>query len=267
MLYELREPEQTLMELRMSSLVPEDVLVDLQARLGERFHALPELARLALITASAEGMVNHPRLREISTEHPADVTKMLASLVRDGFLRPDGVGRGMVYFLPWQKQYAGSFFDRAAQTSMPAESGALTPELGALTPELAAITPELSVLTPEQPGSAENALGAPVVISDLGQIAPDELMTLRTLAAPVAGRGRASPELVQQTVLALCRGRYLGLRVLADLLGRNPDGVDLRKRILNPLVAGKALQRAFPNPNDPRQAYTTRINPNSGSTT
>ena len=101
-LYESREPEQTLMELRMSSLVSEDVLVDLEARLGKRFAALPELARLALITASAEGMVNHARLRDISTEHPADITKMLSSLGPDGLLATQGTGRGMVYFLPWQ---------------------------------------------------------------------------------------------------------------------------------------------------------------------
>jgi|APMI01.1.fsa_nt_gi ATP-dependent DNA helicase RecG len=258
-LYELREPEQTLMELRMSSLVPEDVVLELQARLGERFQALPELARLALITASAEGVVNHSRLREVSTEHRADITKMLASMVRDGLLLPDGAGRGMVYFLPWQKQYAGSFFERAAMTSVAAPSTALTPELSALTPELTALTPELDALTPDLSGE-------PVVISDLGQIGADELSNLQALAAPVASRGRASPELVQKTILALCRGRYLGLRVLAELLGRNPDGVDLRKRILNPLVSGNELQRAYPNPNDPRQAYTTRTTPNSEST-
>lgn len=262
-LYELREPEQTLMELRMSSLVPEDVLVDLQARLGERFMALPELARLALITASAEGMLNHARLREISTEHPADITKMLASLVRDDLLTTQGAGRGMVYFLPWQGQTAAMSFesgdDLAASTGV-----ALAPELGGLTPELGGLTPELSALTPEQPSQIDTAPNEPVVIADMGQIPPDELARLRALAAPVAERERASPELVQQTVLALCRGRYLGLRVLAQLLGRNPDGVDLRKRILNPLVANKTLLRAYPNPNDPRQAYTASMNTTTG---
>ena len=67
---------------------------------------------------------------------------------------------------------------------------------------------------------------------------------------------RANPELVRQTVLALCDGRYLGLRVLADLLKRRDrDGKDLRTRILNPLVDEGVLLRAFPKTNDPRQAY------------
>lgn len=254
-LYELREPEQTLMELRMSSLVPEDVLVDLQARLGARFMVLPELARLALITANTEGMLNHARLREISTEHPADITKMLASLVRDGLLTTQGAGRGMVYFLPWQGQIAAMSFE-SGDGPASSRGAALTPELSGLTPELSGLTPELGRLTPKQPGYSDTAPNEPLVISDLSQVPPDELARLRALASPVAQRERASPRLVQQTILALCTGRYLGLRVLAQLLGRNPDGVDLRKRILNPLVASKTLLRAYPNPNDPRQAYT-----------
>ena len=240
-LHELREPEQTLMELRMSSLVPQDVLVELQNRLGKSFTALSELARLALITASTEGVLNHARLRQIATDHPADITKMLASLVRDGLLTSQGAGRGMVYYLPWEPQ--------AVSMGFVAGETPLTPKLGPL-------TPELSPLTPEQPDGAPVAAPGPTVISDLTQMDSAELARLRALAEPVAERGRASPELVQQTVLALCADRYLGLRALAQLLGRNPDGVDLRKRILNPLVARKQLHRAYPNPNDPRQAYT-----------
>jgi len=255
-LYELREPEQTLMELRMSSLVPGDVLEELQSRLGDRFLALPELARLALITAGAEGVLNHARLREISTEHPADITKMLAGLVRDGLLTTQGAGRGMVYFLPWQTQMTLRMFE-GTESPLTPELAGLTPELAGLTPELAGLTPELSQLTTEQPIRCDSDPNEPVVISDVSQIPPDDLARLRDLAAPVAQRKRATPAMVQQTVLALCRGRYLGLRVLAQLLGRNPDGMDLRKRILNPLVANQSLLRAYPNPNDPRQAYTT----------
>ena len=61
---------------------------------------------------------------------------------------------------------------------------------------------------------------------------------------------------MRQTVLALCTGQYLGLRALAVLLNRRDQGgADLRKRILNPLVKDGLLLRAYPNPNDPRQAY------------
>jgi ATP-dependent DNA helicase RecG len=60
-------------------------------------------------------------------------------------------------------------------------------------------------------------------------------------------------------VLALCRGQYLGTRVLARLLSRDPD--DLRKRTLNPMVKDGLLQPAFPASRDPRQAYTATDTP------
>ena len=84
---------------------------------------------------------------------------------------------------------------------------------------------------------------------------------MQHLAKPVNDAKRSAPDLVQQTVLTLCAGRYLGLRVLAELLNRRDrDGKDLRIRILNPLVEQGALLRAFPKTNDPRQGYIA--NPN-----
>lgn len=228
-LYEVNDPEQTLMELRMTSLLPAQAVAELETHLGGKFSGLPPLEHLALVTAATEGRVNHGRLREIATDHPTDITKMLARLVRDGFLVSDGVGRGMVYFLPWQ--------DRGSVTMFEGEAGAsLPPELGALPPELGAIPPELPILYLEW--------------SQLDEAMQHELMTL---ASPVSGRKRVAPALLQATILNLCQRRFLGRRVLAHLLKRNPD--DLLKRTLNPMVADGRLKTAFPSSSDPRQAY------------
>ena len=255
-LYEIREPEQTLMELRSSSLVPADVLVDLQARLGERFAALPELARMALITASAEGMLNHARLREISTDHPADITKMLATLVRDGLLAAHGTGRGMVYSLPWQTQTPAMVFEPGSGLA-PAARAAVSPELGRLPPELGGLPPELGGLPPES--GAPTPTDVPVCL-DWSQLSPELQAELTQLALPVSAQARISPALLQQTLLRVCRGRYLGLRVLAHVLKRDAD--DLRKRTLTPMVKAGALKTAFAAMNDPRQAYTTAASNN-----
>jgi ATP-dependent DNA helicase RecG len=242
-LYELREPEQTLMELRMSSLVPQDVLADLQSRLGQRFMALPELARLALITASAEGMLNHARLREISTDHPADITKMLAGLVRDGLLTTQGAGRGMVYFLPWQAATPSMVFQVVGDAEALPELGSKTPEFPVKTPELEGKTPELPAKTPE--------LGAYL---DWQTIPANLQAELRAIASPIASRGKVSTTMLREAILALCDGKYLGLRVLAHALERDSD--DLRKRTLMPMVKEGVLRSAYPTARDPRQAYT-----------
>lgn len=58
-LYEMAEPEQTLMELRMSSLVPPQALAQLESRLVGRFRALSETARARGDTSRA----SHPSSR------------------------------------------------------------------------------------------------------------------------------------------------------------------------------------------------------------
>ncbi len=237
MLYEQPEPEQTLIALRMSSLVPEPALAELTARLGQRFTALPEAARLALITAQVEGQVSHGRLKEITADHPADLTRLLATLVRDQLLKTNGIGRGMVYFLPWQHLGTSTIFDLADQP-------VLSQKLGGLPPELSSIPPELSSIPPE---SARPHLD--------WEAMPLELQTeLMALGQLVSQQSRVTPAVLRQTILVLCKGRVLGLRVLAKAIQRDPD--DLRKRILTPMVREGLLRVAYPSLRDPRQAYT-----------
>jgi ATP-dependent DNA helicase RecG len=254
LLYELAEPEQTLMELRMSSLVPEDAVAELAARWGERFTGLSETARLTLITAQVEGVVSHDRLKQFTTDHPADLTKMLGSLVRDGLLASEGAGRGTSYRLPWQRRETSALFDGPGQAGDAAQTGAQPPELSVKPPELSVKPPELSVKPPEL------SVKPPELPSYLDWDAlPAELQRrLRDIAAPVASSGKVAGVQLQATIDALCTGQYLGLRVLAELLKRDSD--DLRKRTLSHMVREGRLQAAYSKASDPRQAYTS---PNS----
>lgn len=245
-LYELREPEQTLMELRMTSLLPADAVAELEAHLGAKFSGLPSPERLALVTAATEGMVHHGRLREISTDHPSDITKMLGRLVKDGLLVSEGVGRGMRYLLPWQESQAKALFSDEV-------AGLLTPELGGLPPELNAEPPQLGVKPPQL--NAEPPQLSPLYL-DWSQLDHDLQRELTLLALPVSGRSRVPAPVLHDTIVALCQGRYLGRRVLAQLLNRNPD--DLLKRTLNPLVQQHRLKTAYPYSSAPRQAYTAQ---------
>ena len=246
-LYELREPEQTLMELRMSSLLPAQAVAELEEHMGDKFSGLPQLERLALVTAATEGMVQHGRLREISSDHSSDITKMLGRLVKDGLLVSEGIGRGMRYLLPWQESQAKTLFSDEMTLSLTPELSTLTPELGGIPPELNTIPPELNTIPPE--------LG-PLYL-EWSQLSDALQQDLKRIAQPVCERKRVAPELLRLTILELCNGRYLGRRILAQLLNRNPD--DLLKRSLNPLVDKQLLKPAFPSSSDPRQAYTTRI--------
>jgi ATP-dependent DNA helicase RecG len=55
-------------------------------------------------------------------------------------------------------------------------------------------------------------------------------------------------------ILAVCDGRYVRLSVLAELVGRNPDG--LRRVYLDALVKDHRILRAFPGtPTHEMQSY------------
>jgi len=227
------------MELRMSSLVPDQAVTELTRQLGTRFAALPETARLALITAQVEGLVSHDRLKQISTDHPADLTKMLGGLVREGLLITTGTGRGTVYYLAWQRRMAATVFDSTDQAGLPPELGSIPPELGSIPPELTPQTSEVATYLSWN--------DVPVQLQD----------QLSELARPVSQAPRVQPQTLRAVVQRLCSGRYLGRHVLAHLLERNAD--DLLKRTLTPMVEAGLLKPAYAASRDPRQAYTAAI--------
>lgn len=98
--YEEITHEQTLLELRTLSLLPQESVKNLETRFGDQFHALTEQQRVALITAETEGFVTHARMKTLSTTHARDLSALLAGLVKDGYLEKDGETRATVYFIP-----------------------------------------------------------------------------------------------------------------------------------------------------------------------
>ncbi|WP_186203790.1 RNA-binding domain-containing protein [Burkholderia gladioli] len=239
-LYEMAEPEQTLMELRMTSLVPLETLSNLEERFGARFASLPELDRVALVTASIEGTVNHARLREVSTEHPSDISRALSGLVREGLLASIGMGRGTVYFLP------------GTTPSSPNDVFSSVPDVPSRVAEVQSL--EGSDLSLK--GSESTEL---LTFRDPDTLPLPLREQLQGVAHRVTTKRRASQMDMWPVVHELCADRYLGLKVLAALLDRSEDY--LRPRVLNPMLKQGALHLAYPStPNHPEQAY--RSNPN-----
>lgn len=94
------QPDRVKLILPMVSLIPDHSSVKLHQLFGDKWHHLPSGERLALAIADTEGDVTNVRLREVTANHPADLTKMLQGLVRKGFLVSDGKRRWSRYKLP-----------------------------------------------------------------------------------------------------------------------------------------------------------------------
>lgn len=232
-------PEQTIVQLRMTSLLPRETVAALERRFGTTFRRLSDVQRLALVTVELEGSVTHERLRGMSDKHSRDLTIALASLVQKGMLGSSGSHRLKTYFFPGRP---------------PAASGV------GLTGW--ARSEHKDGRSEHSPGNSEHKDGRSEH-SDLGserssgpgEIGHSEWATLEALAAPLRVRRRAPPTEVSDMILALCSGRSLTLPQLARLVGRKADS--LRVHYLSKLLASGRLGLRYPEtPNHPNQGYT-----------
>lgn len=260
-LYEREQPsEQTLLELRMLDLIPADALDRLRGRFGSQFDALSRDQRLILAAAATEGFVTHARMLSICDMHPTDLTRLLQGLVQEGYLVQSGRRRAAVYRLP------GVVLPNPDTVFGPPTEGS---ELLTKSSELPAKGSELHGQGSELLGQGRKHDTAPThshfgrrveglaypLIDALDGLDSGLRSQLEELSRPVRDSGRVASETTRIAIALLCRDRFLTIRVLSALLGRDEDY--LRQRILNPLVQERVLERAFPQaPNDPRQAYT-----------
>ncbi len=92
-------------------------------------------------------------------------------------------------------------------------------------------------------------------IDDLQRLTNTFRKSMEHLAAVPRQKRKLKKEKMESVISELCRGHYIKLGCIAELVDRNP--VSLRSEYLNPMKKAGVLKIAFPRtPNDPRQAYT-----------
>jgi len=96
-------------------------------------------------------------------------------------------------------------------------------------------------------------LDAPVIDS-LDCLTPEFRAGLERIAAEPRAKRRISSEAMRQAILSVCKGHYVALSSLAELVNRDTDA--LRQQHLKPLAKEGKLRLAFPTvPTHAKQAY------------
>lgn len=93
------ELDETCLELKMVSLIPDEIFHELEKLFGNKFRSLQGVEILALATAISEGKVTCEMLKEKTSTHPSEITKSLSMLVKEDYLVHHGKGRGTHYTL------------------------------------------------------------------------------------------------------------------------------------------------------------------------
>lgn len=225
------EENRTRLLLLPVSLVPLEALAELESRFGPTFNAMSDVERLALVAAHLEGQVTNARLQQMTEEHPAEITKVLQGLAARHFLDQAGRKRGAYYRLAGARQPSllGLFeFER-----LPAST------------ETSIASTKTSVASTESDlASTEN--GEHVIEASL----PEPATVVRDTR-----RVRRTEEM-DSAILALCTGRWLTLRQLAEVLHRTPR--TLKNNYLRRLIREGRLEYRYPEtPTHQQQAYRT----------
>ncbi len=93
------QPDRVIWRLPMVSLIPKSSLDRLKKIFGSQFNRFNKNEIQALVTADVEGVVDNARMRQISTLHAVDVTRLFQGLVGKKALLQEGQGRWSRYRL------------------------------------------------------------------------------------------------------------------------------------------------------------------------
>lgn len=255
-LFEIVEPNnQTLLELRMIDLFPDQVIEFLKNRFGNAFNLLGYDERVALALAASEGTVNHARLCTVSSKHPAEISRILHHLTQIGMLESTG-GRGAVYHLPGEEMPTPDEVFGPSFAALPASSSGFEGSSSDYT-ESSSVSGESSSATngPRSPDGYLLADQIPLpIIDNLESLSASLRQRLEKLADLPRQKKRMDHAELERVILSVCQGHYLTLQALAELVRRKPEA--LRNEYLSPMVRSRQLSLAFPTaPTHNLQAY------------
>ncbi|HAT6805104.1 TPA: AAA family ATPase [Citrobacter freundii] len=273
-LWEKTFPAQTLLELSTASLIPQSVLDELHKEFGERFDQLDDFEQVIVATAAIEHWVNHERACQLTTRHPREVTLALPRLESKGFLASGGEQKNKFYTLP-----GISFMTPDEVFSLAAFDSVRVDELSAYNDTSSihydsSFTYNGSLSTHSGDSSTYNQgsersgqrdeygrlinrfIDLPYIdsVSDLTPSFRESLFALASV--PRAKLRLRDKALMESVILDVCRGHYISVAMLGQILNRNPNA--LRQQYLKMLVERGLLRMAFPQyKNDSRQGYST----------
>ncbi len=280
-LHEKRQPNQTIIELKMLDLFPQKSIQQLITRFGTAFTHLSQEERTALAIAQLEGTVNHARLASMSLQHTADISKSLQNLVKQGFLHRQGIGRGTVYHLadvdvlqPELVFQDSSLDHNGLKTGMSDSSLGLN-ETRIGSNEISFGHNEVSfghnkvsfghnevssghsgVSYRDEFGRLCNDKLPLPIVDDLSLLSEAFRQKLYQIADDARGKKRLLPHVMEKIILQLCAEQFFAVNALAELVNRKAE--PLRKHYLSPMVKANTLCLAFPTtPTHEKQAYRT----------
>lgn len=212
-----------------------------------------EAEQLALVTAKRDGSIDNLKLRRLTNQHPADITKVLGGLRDRELLTMIGDRRGARYELgaaaPIDKNLR-SFSVSSEQEGLPFQTGIKKTEVRGS--DSSALNFQGGELNSQ--GRELNSQGKGAGSQYSESITPEIRLQVEEISRKIAGR-RLTPKEREETILRLCALTPLSLKELAAFMNRNEEYI---RQMARPLLGSGRLTYLYPDRvNHPRQKYVT----------
>ncbi|EPX9366497.1 hypothetical protein ACW6B7_004337, partial [Aeromonas veronii] len=260
-LWEKESLPQTLLELSLASLIPDETRTQLLGMFGEEFNRLDDFEQLIVTTAAIEGWVNHERACQLTTQHSREVTLALPRLEHRGFLTASGEFKQKIYTLPGVSlPTPDEVFSFASSAGMGNSSSTYNDESSTYNDESSTYNDESSTYndrssTHSDEGATDNVtrdlhgrlisehFDSPY-IDDVAHLTETMRQHLFQLACEPRQKKRLDRSTMEATLIQVCQGHFVSISALASIVER--DAQSIRQQYLKSLVDSGKLRLAFP---------------------
>jgi len=204
-----------------------------------------EAEQLALVLARHEGDVDNAKLRKITGQHPADVSKVLGHLSSRGLLQISGHGRSVRYHLA--PAAIGGLL--SGQQSLPLNGNGKELNSPRMEPNPLDMEQSLQDKDKSLQGNEPNLPAIPT---------PEDKvwLVLQGMAKEARTNPRLNPAMSAEIIFRLCSAQPLSIYQIAQLIGRNAVYTG---ELIRPLIKSGRLLYEYPNaPSHPKQRYIAK---------
>ena len=213
------EPDRIALELPLFSIIPEETLIQLKLIFTENVETLGKDELTALAVCHIEGGISNRRLQFLIDKHKSDITTMLQSLCRNGYLVSENKSRWTLYRLNYNPNFS---LDTTNLDSSPANLDGSPTNLDSSLANL---------------DSSPANLDGSIVVKDYPK------------------RGRKKFEELEKEILEVCRMEYKSAFQISKEIGKTEKY--LKNDILPRMIASNKLTKLYSD-NHPHQKYITK---------
>jgi ATP-dependent DNA helicase RecG len=215
----MNQPDRLVLELPMTSFLPEETLETLRTLFGNEVDALGKNELTILATCHIEGEVTNSRLQFLVGLHRTDITRILQDLCKQAYLIPVNKGRWTTYHL---------------NTSIASKVDTSTSKVD----------------------TSANKVDTSANKVDTQQNNVDSFDTRIDNNKKITPKSRLKKEELESLILEACLEEHVSIVELSKIV--NKDIKYLKNKVIPAMIKDGKLERLYPNINHPHQAYKAR---------